>query len=128
MKYIVFIIFYLFCFTISYSQNNILKGKLVIEDVDGFMIRKSQLNDSLELVIDLKIDAMLTVNVYWEDSTINKMRWGVLNSIGAIPTYILSEWKKIPVNGLIIFGEPRCVDKKKNEAVDLEVFSYKVTN
>jgi hypothetical protein len=127
MKYIIVVTICLFCFISGYSQNTTVKGKLFIKDVSNFSIKKSQLNDSLELAIDLKIDAMTQVAVYWNDSTINKVRMATLFT-GLIPKWILSEWKKIPSNGKIIFDEPKCFDKNKNESVSLETFTYEVIN
>ncbi len=127
MKYMIATAIYLFCFISSYSQNAKTQGKLFIKNVSDFLIRKSQLNDSLELITNLKIDAMISVNVYWNDSTINRVKMATLFN-GVIPKYILSEWKKVPFDGKIIFDEVKCVDKIKNESVLLETFTYKVIN
>lgn len=127
MKYIFFIAVLLFSFTPGYSQSIKAKGKLFIKGVPDFLIRKSQLNDSLELVTDLKVDAIISVTVYWSDSLINRVKTATLFN-GLIPKYILSEWKQIPSDGKIIFDEPKCFDKNKNEFIPIEAFIYAVIN
>ena len=127
MKYIIATAIYLFFFISSYSQNTKTQGKLFIKDVSDFLIRKSQLSDSLELITDMKVDAIISVTVYWNDSLINRVKTATLFN-GLIPKYILSEWKKVPLDGKIIFDEPKCFDKNKNEFIPIEAFIYGVIN
>ena len=130
MKSISVIVTFLFCFILVHGQDTKPASKLFIKGISGFLINRYQLNDSLELITDVKINGVISLTIYWEDSVINGVRTGTL-MIGKdkfIPKYFLSDWKKIRVNGSIIFDNIKYFDERENKVIALDGVAYKMKN